>query len=369
MTRFNKALLVTFISATTVIANAQQDPEKAELRRQLEELKKAQQDMQKNFDKKIADLERKLEAKDRTKAEALPVKIEGLLQTRADFDSGASDSFYIRRSELKFSGKVSPRVGWTVMIDPAKELRLNTAGTAVNQNSRILQDAFATVELGGPWSVDIGQRKIPVSFEALMPTYSVDTLERALFISQGRLADQRDIGVQLYGKWPDFEMTAAALNGTGESQNTKDPNDQKTFGGRIVYKPRALQGLHLGASSLSGTGPTGTKTERQGLEAQWKREKLTLRSEVVTGLDANVRSRGAYGLIGYQMSPQWQALAKLDAYDPNLQAMADETTDTILGVNYFLSGHNAKFQFNWVSRRLGNGSKRSMWQFGLQTRW
>lgn len=361
-------LLVFAPLSLACICQAQDDPEKAELKRQIEELKQAQKEMQQKFDSRISELEKKLESRSQPKTESNPVKIEALVQSRADFDSGANDSFYLRRTELKFSGKITPKIGWAVMIDPAKELKL-TNGASVNQASRILQDAFISLDMGGNWTLDVGQKKIPISYEGLMPTYALDTLERALFSSQGKLADVRDIGIQATGKWKQVEVTAAVLNGTGESQNTKDPNDQKTFGGRVIVKPNVAPGLQVGASALSGTGPSGTSTERRGLEAVWKRNGLTVRSELVTGLDSNVRSQGSYAHIGYQFAPRWESLLRFDTFDPNRDLGNDEVSDAVLGLNYYIQDHNAKLQFNWVNRKFGNGSRRTIWQFGLQTKW
>lgn len=353
---------------TAMTCFAQQDPEKEEMKRQIAELKQSQKQMQDLFDKKIADLEKKLESKSEAKKQP-EVKFNGLLQSRLDFDSAAADSFYSRRMELKFSQQLNDRFGWTVMVDPAKELKLNGAGTAINQNSKILQDAYVTFNFGQGWVLDLGQKKIPVSYEALMPTSEVDLAERALFSSQGKLADVRDIGAQLSFKRPEFQVTAAALNGLGESQNTKDANDQKSFGGRAVFTPTTVKGLHLGTSAIAGTGPNGTKSERYGYEAQYKNGEWTFRSELVSALDANVRARGAYIHAGYKFAPQWEALARYDTFDPNRQLAGDDLEDRILGLNYWMFDEKAKLQFNWVDRKTGSGTHRSLWQFGLQVKW
>ncbi|MBS1723125.1 MAG: hypothetical protein JSS66_09265 [Armatimonadetes bacterium] len=359
------ALLAVLAGSCATTALAQDDPNNAQLKQEIERLKQQQAKMQQDFDDKIKRLEEKLDA--RSKAEKPPVKIEALLQSRMDFDSDAPDSFYFRRLELKFSGKVNPKASWTLMLDPAKELKLGS-GPAVDQRTKMLQDAYITLLLDKNWSMDIGQRKIPIAYEALMPTSALDTLERALFMSQGKLADVRDVGIQATGRYPEFDVTVAALNGTGESQNGKDPNDQKTFGGRAVFHPTSVPGLHLGASELAGTGPNGTKNERTGFEIQYKRNGLTLRSEYATGIADDKRANGWYGHAGYRFLKDWEGVIRYDTFDPDNQASDDDVRDLIFGVNTWSLGEGTLAQFNLVNRRFGNGGHRTFWQFGMQVK-
>lgn len=255
-----------------------------------------------------------------------------------------------------------------VMIDPAKSLRQDANGV-IDQSSRILQDAYASVSLGGPYSVDFGQKKIPFGMEALQSSGMLDTLERALFLSQGRLGDVRDQGLWFNAKWPELEATASVLNGAGETQNQKDLNEQKSWGGRVVYKPRAVPGLQVGGAAISGTPPSGLKKERLGLEAQYKNDEWTLKSEVATGLTDGKRATGWYGHVGKKFTKEFEAILRYDTYDPDRATVQDDVNDLILGMNYYLQGHDAKLQFNWVNRRFGDSSRRTFWQFGLQTRW
>ncbi len=345
---------------------AQDDPEKAELKRQIQELKEQQKRSQQDFDSRLKKLEAKLN--ENKPAETPSTKFEGLVQTRYDADSGANDSFFLRRVELKFSGRVHPKVGWTVMMDLAKQLKLSDTST-IDQASRALQDAYLTVDLNKRFSLDLGQKKVPFSYEGLLSAGNLDTLERALLVSQGKFGDVRDIGVQLKGKWPEVEATAAVMNGAGESQNQADQNEQKTFGGRVVFSPRQVNGLHLGVDAISGTSPATLKKERLGLEGQFQSGLLTLRGELASGLTDGKRQRGWYGHVGYRFAPLWEGIARLDAWDPNLRLPGDGERDALIGFNYFLAGNGAKLQFNYLHRRLGDRSIRNQYQLGLQTKW
>lgn len=358
----------TAVAAALFIAGgyAQSDQEKQELLKQIELLKKQQAESQASFDKRLKALEEKLSGKGPGAAQ--PVKIEGLLQARFDADSGNADSFFIRRSEIKLSGSVTPTVAWTVMVDVAKQLKMTNA-TTVDQSSRILQDAFITAQLGGPYSVEIGQKKIPFSAEGMGSSAALDTLERALFLATGKLGDARDTGIHLRGKWKEAEAIVAVLNGTGENQNSKDTSDKKTFGARAVFTPSAVPGLAVGGSALSGNGPDGMLRERFGVEGQYRRGGAALRGEFASALTGGARQEGWFGQISSQIAPKWEGVIRLDSWDPNLAVSGDREIDTILGLNHYVSGQNAKLQFNYVFKNFQTGKDRRVWQLGVQTRW
>ncbi len=362
-TRLSIALLA--LSSTAAISPAQ---DTGDLKKEIEQLKQQQKAMQEQFEKKIDELEKKLDAKQKAPADAHPIKTEVMSQLRYDFDSAGTDSFYTRRIEIKFSGQVNPKVSWAVMFDPAKTLKQDANGN-VDQTSRMLQDATISFALGGPWSVDVGQKKTPFSAEALQKTSELDTLERTLFLAQGHYGDVRDQGLWINAKFPEVEATAAVLNGVGENQNQRDLNDQKSYGFRAVYKPKSVAALQVGASFLTGQAPTDQNRERAGLDAVYKKDGLTLKSEVATALTDGVRGRGWYGHVGYMFQPKLEGVLRYDRFDPNLENGGDDVTDTTLGINYYIQGHDAKLQLNWVNRLYGDNTHRSLWEFGVQTRW
>jgi hypothetical protein len=217
--------------------------------------------------------------------------------------------------------------------------------------------------------VDVGQKKIPFSLEALQSTGELDTLERALFLSQGKFGDVRDQGLWVNAKFPEVAASFAVTNGAGETQNQRDANEQKNYGGRVVFKPNSVPGLQIGAAAISGNDPANFKKERIGFEAQFKRDEWTLRTEAATALSGGLRQTGWYGHAGYKFQPDFEAILRYDTYDPNRAATGDDVTDLIFGLNYYLQGHDAKLQLNWINRRLGDTTRRTLWQLGLQTRW
>lgn len=304
------------------------------------------------------------------------IKFNGLLQAwYYSGDTGFDDTFRIRRTELKFTGEVNPQVKWTAMIDPSKGLSLNNTvttlsgtpvlrETSVNQGSRILQDAFITLGYFKHLSLNIGQFKIPLSLEGLQSSAGLDT-ERALFASDrvrgGSYGDIRDIGVMAYGPISSqLDYQLGVFNGSGDTQNDLDRNDQKAVAGRLVYKPAVAPGLQLGASGVWGNGERAERPRRDrlGAELLYQRGPLTLKGEYMTGKDGPIARAGYYAHFAWHFTPQWEAIARYDTWDPDT---ADESTavsvterDYIAGFNYFIDGSHVKLQFNYVRKTFEN---------------
>jgi len=327
--------------------------------------------MQDNFDKRLQALEEKLAKHDKAIATAPkgplisgfgPIQFDGLIQGRFDTDSHGNDTFYLRRTELKLSGKIGPRTDWVVMVDPAKNLSLtqtkvagNVTNVTVNQSSRILQDAFLAYHFTPNLTLDVGQEKIPFGYEALQPTSQLDVIERALFMSQAKWADVRDIGLQAKGSWNDFAATAAVLNGEGEEQNQKDSNPHKAVGGRVTYAPHTVPGLQAGISGITESDSANKDRNRIGADVNFKRDKLTLRTEYAAALTSGTRAYGWYAHAGYRFLPQWEGIVRFDTLNPNRASAANREEDWIGGVNYFINS-NTEFQLNYLHKRFFNGT-------------
>ena len=145
----------------------------------------------------------------------LTFRVHGYIQVyyRAG-DPLTKDRFRLQETDLKFDGDVSPRLKWRVTFDAGKLLTLNTKATeisdtvalsdaAVDQKSKLLQDAALTYFINRNLNFDIGQQVIPMSLEGKIQSSQVETIERNLFTS-GRsravgLADVRDVGVTANG--------------------------------------------------------------------------------------------------------------------------------------------------------------------------
>jgi hypothetical protein len=356
--------------ATTAIAQSDtRDLDKEALQKELAAIKEQQRQMQDSFEKRIKSLEDKLAkqaaAPGSRNAPVVaglgPIQFDGVAQGRFDTDSNGNDTFYLRRLELKFNGKISPKADWTIMIDPAKNLKLNSKSSggsltdaSVDQSSRILQDAFLSYRFNPHLSADLGQKKIPFGYEALQSTSTLDVIERALFMTQGKYADVRDTGLFVNGTWPEIQATAAVLNGAGEVQNSKDTNAQKALAGRITFSPQMAKGLQLGISGITEQAADNTKHERVGADINYRADKLTLRAEYAAALQNQQRGFGWYAHAGYKFRPQWEAVARFDTFNPNRLSPNNREEDWLGGINYFVSS-NSMLQVNYIHKRFFNG--------------
>ncbi len=198
-----------------------------------------------------------------------PVMVSGLLQVHAlgflnQNGPGAkqSDTFRLRRGEIRLTGQIMPKLVGTIQLDPAKTLSLNAAGTAINQSGNILQEIALQYQLtktkSGANFLDIGQYKIPIGYESLVNSGSIQTVERPLMYAQrdpfsGGYGDIRDTGVQLRGTAGQFDYRLGVFNGFGERQNAVATTDQKAVIGLVSYRPKSIEGLQLGLSGGTGS--------------------------------------------------------------------------------------------------------------------
>ncbi len=319
-------------------------------------------------------------------------QFDGLLQAWF-VGQGATgpETFRIRRAQLRFSGQIVPRVNWNIMIDPAKELSIGRVpvllpdGTpvlsdvSINQASRVLQDSFITLDISESFHLDVGQYKIPLSREGLQSTATLETVERAMFLTQrargGTFGNIRDIGIQARGQhnWADFRI--GLFNSSGDLQNTVDENDRKTLVGRLVLAPPGLGGLELGFSGARGTAtPARIRRDRLGAELFLARGPLSIKSEVMSGRDGPIHRIGWYGHIGYRFGSRFELVFRQDNWDPDTDDEASPQTATernwLVGLNYFIDEHHAKFQINYIRRTFaGPFESRNLLLINLQTAW
>jgi len=321
------------------------------------------------------------------------IKFDGLIQAWYSAGDGTKNSFRFRRAEMKFSGQILPKVKWTLMIDPAKALSLNTTTTTVsgvpvvnsvtpNQASRILQDAFITLNYIKDVNIDIGQYKIPLSQEGLQSSSALDTVERALFMSDrsrgGGLGDIRDFGIQFSGPiGKNVNYQIGVFNGTGETQNIADTNQEKAVIGRFVVRPPFVKGLSLGVSGAWSNADrlTNPKRDRLGAELGYTNSKFKFKTEVMGGIDGDTHRLGYYTHFGYKMTPKLEAIFRIDGFDPDRRRETNSSNvteiDYVGGLNYYISEHNVKLQFNYIRKTFNNGiqSPKNLFSANLQTAW
>jgi hypothetical protein len=324
-----------------------------------------------------------------------PMHIGGLLQLWfAGGDGGFQSTFRVRRAELKLGGDVSRRARWGITVDAARALTTSNAttdvngvsvvtGTSVNQNSRILVDAFIGLSLPTRHELDVGQFKIPLGLEGGVQSPSVlETVERALYTSDrprgGIYGDSRDVGVMLRAPSGNtLEYMLGFFNGVGESQNDIDRNEAKAVVGRLVAKMPFLPQLALGGSGAVTTKsfPDSLIHQRAGAEGRFIAGPLLLKSEYMAGRDGQRRGAGWYAHIGYYVTPQVNVIGRLDVFDPDLSREtslldADER-DWVAGFTYDVAALNVRFQMNYLRKTFSPlvAPSRNLLLTNLQAAW
>jgi phosphate-selective porin len=258
-----------------------------------------------------------------------------------------NDSFSLPRVRLKFDGHLRPELAYCIQIEAAA-------------SEDILRDAYIKYTKYPSANIIVGQTFIPFSEEQLYPTPNLEFIDRTLVTS--RLSYDRDIGIQLQGKFFDkkFSYGAGVFNGAG--RNTTDNNDDKDVVGRIVISPfrgkdTLLKGLSLGTAFQHGEQPQieNTEGDRTVIDTLVKYEynKLKIQSEYlfrrqeqIAGL-SDKDGDGWYIMTAYYLLPELQGAVRYEQYDPDRDIGENREDALTLGLNYFFSDY-LKLQVNYL---------------------
>lgn len=323
-------------------------------------------------------------------------QIDGFLQIwylQGHTITNARDSYRVRRADLKLSGIISPRVRWRLSFDGAKLLNLTkaTAGSgdstvledaAVDQRTRILQEASINVTLA-PWvRIDVGQQIIPLSLEGVTSTSQIETIARTMFIEErtrgAGLGDIRDIGAaargSIAGGYVDYQL--GLYNEMGASQNNTDANDQKAAIGRVAFRVPFYPALQLGGSGGFEGGPApDQRRERAGGEVQYRINWLTLRSEVMGAREGAARRLGYYGLAAVRPRQDVELVGRLDYWDPDIRRETGvpdvAERQVVAGASYFIEGGATRLAVNVLRSTFPGGlvSPTTLLLVALQVVW
>ncbi|WP_284348726.1 porin [Roseisolibacter agri] len=321
------------------------------------------------------------------------IRINGLLQAwYMTHTTSSRSSFRLRRAELRLNGDLGRRVGWALGIDAAKALSVTPtyvtvngqrvlADETVNLASQILQDAMVTVHAPAGISIDVGQTKVPLSFAGMQGSGRLETVERPMFAADrargGAFGDVRDVGVLVRGSTlGHVDYSVGAFNGSGESQNGIDRNDQKSLAGRVVLRA-LVPGLQVGASGVYGGRPSAdyARRDRLGAEAQYAAGPIVARSEFMSGTDGATHRAGYYGLTSVRARRGVDLVARYDVWDPDTHnessAATARATDVLGGVNLALGGSNSAVQIDYQVRSFHGhlAPRASQLLLNVQTSW
>jgi phosphate-selective porin OprO and OprP len=271
------------------------------------------------------------------------LKFKGYVQTRYEAYQldGTVDTFKLKSAYFVPYGTVLK--GWDF------EAEIDAADIA----GKPLRNAFVEyVDLKPYAAIRIGQQKPSYSEEFWTSSSSIDTIERALAVTN--LSAERDIGINVLGKLLQGQLEYGLGIFNGNSINATDNNENKDVVGRIVYFPfynkkGLLDALRVGGAFWTGHQPKSGASEgarnRYDLLVSYQYERLKLQSEYLFQKQAQTaaadkKSNGWYLLGTYDLtkgSSNLQLVAKVEQFDPDKGVAANRLDVTTLGINYFFN--------------------------------
>jgi hypothetical protein len=254
-------------------------------------------------------------------------------------ETGKMDGFDLRRARLDLRGNISPYWSYRLHTDFATTTRII--------------DAYAECKIADYLNVQIGQTKIPLSFESNIQPSKLEYADWSLVIDAltSRAKDVignnagRDIGVMLLGsfwKVKDrylFDYRAGLFNGAGS--NVADNNEAKDVALRLVFSP--FKGLGIGSSYYNGYAYYGTPAvnkvrKRFGFDIDLAVDNLIVRSEYLKGRDGSTERDGWFAQAGYYFfEKSLLLLAKYDTYNPVIDKVGDKQQNYSFGFNYYFN--------------------------------
>ena len=268
------------------------------------------------------------------------LSISGWMNIQYDYESQLQNdgvtldqinTFNVRRARLDFKGNISKNVEFRVQADVA--------------GSPKLVDGFVKIKLQKYFNIQVGQFKIPFTFENPQSPLTLEGVEYAQVISKlsgysdmsgvKTYSGGRDVGVMIYGNFFSFEHDGKEIpiltyklgvfNGNG--MNNKDANLAKDIAASIEVCP-GVKGLMLATSYYGGnyylnSDERNANRDRFTVGGKYENGRLTVRSEYIVGKTEMANNDGIYTLNsdgfyvagGYWFNVKSQKIRPVARYD------------------------------------------------------
>ncbi len=276
-------------------------------------------------------------------------------------NTNGSNTFRIRRAELKLYGKIAADWGFEVMVDPAKTQTFSTSGVVLT-DSKILQDLAVTYLGVAHHEFAMGQKKIVVTEEGVHSSSDLDFSERARITRQ--LSDKRELGLFYKGEFgKKFGLWASFTNATLANTND-DSNDTLFSAVRLDFKP--VPGLIVGLSGGTSAGETVTDSTGTTVARRKARERvgghvrydgpesvpLGFRFEYLAADDGQLTGPdkhrdGYYTSLLYTLHKQFRFATRFERFDQNDDAPGDTLSQWTVGFHYLPKGKNLNFKLDY----------------------
>lgn len=310
------------------------------------------------------------------------VRWSSYVQLRYSAIENSGDLFALRRFKLMVGGNLTPRIQWY-----AQGL-YKDGNDSPTDGKAYFQEAWLRFAFRKEFQFVLGQFKPAFGRERFTPDFEIYTMDRSLVTDaltpDGPYIDSfyRDRGIQIDGELPrGFRYAAGVFDGRGAnhqfhgvgpmvvSQLLYQPLRERVWLGRpLTIQAGAStafrQGKDLpfrpccplnGASSLehfrgadrrAGVEFSGDWSDTS-VRFEWMKAHLRFDGDPDTGFAAS----GWYVQAAKYLAPKWQAVAKLEAFDPNENVLnRTDVKQATFGLNYYLRQNRVKLMASYVIR-------------------
>jgi hypothetical protein len=270
-------------------------------------------------------------------------------------NTNGQNTFRLRRSEIKLSGKITPAWGFEVMFDPSK-----SQSSAAGADGKILQDLAVVYTGFKGHEIALGQKKIVVTEEGVRSSSELDFAERAQ-VTRG-FSDRRETGLFYKGELGKTVTAYASItNGTPANVND-DSNDTVFLAARLDVKPAT--GFMVGASggTSGGEGLAHLGRERYGVHVRYdgpdslpigfRGEYLAARDEQANG--TKLKRDGFYLTALYTIQKQYQIGVRYDEIDNNKDVALSKIKTLTAGFHWLVKGKNLNLKLDYFKIKHEN---------------
>jgi phosphate-selective porin len=263
------------------------------------------------------------------------------LQTTGDYQAervtSGKNGFNLLNARLKIYGEFDEGFGYY--------LQTNFVST------KAVLDAFVYHKFSDLLRVDVGQYRVPYSYEYLTSAAALDFVNRSQVAST--LSPKRQIGVTLRSNFTsELNLAAGIYNGNGT--NTTNDNNFFMYVARLAYAPKLTDGkLTVGASAAySKDESEGGRLNRLmfGGDIRFENQYIILSSEfsqqeLENPKDITDKDNGYHVTAGYKINKYLQVLGRYDVLN---YVENDKMNKLVIAGLNFAPTDISRFQFNYV---------------------
>ena len=314
------------------------------------------------------------------RGETSRIRWSSYVQLRYTGIADGPDLFGLRRLKLMVGGDLNPKIQWYAQ-GLFKEGNDSPTDGGVH-----FQEAWLRFAFRKEIQLVAGQFKPAFGRERFTPDFEIYTMDRALVTDaltpDGPYIDSfyRDRGVQIDGELPRaFRYAVGVFDGRGAnhrlrgigpmvvSQLLHQPLRGRLWRGKPLTMQYGLSTAFRWGDDLPFrsccAGDWAANLERfRGADKRWGLEysadwgNVSLRAEVMRaymdfreGTELDFASSGWYLQAAKFIGAKFQAVAKVEAFDPNGRVTnRRDVRQTTLGVNYYILQHRAKIMTSFV---------------------